>query len=49
MVYKIYGYTKGRIDFPDQLVRLFTSKLKTRKWVRVAKYLIQVEPMRKPW
>ena len=34
--YKIYDFTKGGIDIPDQRVRTYTCKVKTRKWTLVA-------------
>ena len=33
--YKIYDYTKGGIDIPDQIMRSYTTKYKTRKWTLV--------------
>ena len=33
---KIYDYTKGGIDIPDQRMRSYTAKFKTRKWTSVA-------------
>ena len=34
--YKIYDYTKGEIDIPDQRMGSHTTKYKTRKWILVA-------------
>ena len=34
--YKIYDYTKGEIDIPDQRMGSYTTKHKTRKWTFVA-------------
>ena len=34
--YKIYDYTKGGIDIPDQRMGSYTTKYKTRKWTLVA-------------
>ena len=34
--YKIYAYTKGRIDTTDQRMGSYTTKYKTRKWTLVA-------------
>ena len=33
---KIYDYTKGGIDIPNQRMGLYTTKYKTRKWTSVA-------------
>ena len=35
-MYKIYDFTKGGIDIPDQRVGTYTCKVKTRKWTLVA-------------
>ena len=34
--YKIYAYTKGGIDIPDQRMGSYTTRYKTRKWTLVA-------------
>ena len=34
--YKIYDYTKGGTDIPDQKMGSYTTKYKTRKWTFVA-------------
>ena len=34
--YKIYDYTKGGIEIPDQRMGSYTTKYKTRKWILVA-------------
>ena len=34
--YKIYDYTKGRIDIPNQRMGSYTTKYKPRKWILVA-------------
>ena len=34
--YKIYGYTMGGIDIPDQRMGSYTTKYKLRKWALVA-------------
>ena len=33
--YKIYDYTKGGIDIPDERMGSYTTKYKTRKWTLV--------------
>ena len=33
---KIYDYTKGGIDIPNQRMGSYTTKYKTRKWTSVA-------------
>ena len=40
IVYKIYDYTKGGNNIPDQRMGSYTTKLKTRKWTRVANYYL---------
>ena len=35
-MYKIYDFTKGGIDIPDQRVGTYTCKVKTRKWTLAA-------------
>ena len=35
-MYKIYDFTKGGIDIPDQRVGTYTCKVKTTKWMLVA-------------
>ena len=35
-MYKMYDFTKGGIDIPDQRVGTYTCKVKTRKWTLVA-------------
>ena len=35
-LYKIYDFTKGGIDIPDQRMGFLTCKPKTRKWTLVA-------------
>lgn len=34
-LYKLYDFTKGRIDIVDQKMSFYTTKSKGRKWTRV--------------
>ena len=45
IVYKIYYFTKGEINIPDQHMKSYTTKSKTRKstTLQTTTYLIQVE------
>lgn len=36
LTYKVYDYTKGGVDIPDQHMGSYTTKSKTRKWTLVA-------------
>ena len=35
-MYKIYDFTKGGIDIPDQQVGTYTCKVKTKRWTLLA-------------
>ena len=42
-IYKVYDFTKGRIDIIDQRTGFYTSKPKSRKWIKtVFSYVIEV-------